>query len=160
MPMTTPIAPARRPAAARVLLAAGLGLALLVAPACKYNGHRTMGATEKLVASDVNHVAKIGGTFFVSLGDSILAPAEMLVDQVVYDPQYVPEHKYFSYAGSRTIARSDMGLGYQWMSSIWSVIIETLYLPITGTVDLVGILAFGDDEPPPVQDDLLGKAAN
>ena len=147
--MTTPIAPARRPAAARVLLAAGLGLALLVAPACKYNGHRTMGATEKLVASDVNHVAKIGGTFFVSLGDSILAPAEMLVDQVVYDPQYVPEHKYFSYAGSRTIARSDMGHGYQWLAAFPTFLIDTVWLILTGPIDIVWVLVWGPSETPP-----------
>ena len=149
-PMKTLIAPSRRTALA------GLALVLLVVPACMYNGHRTMGATEKLVASDVNHVAKIGGTVFVSLGDSILAPVEMLSDQMSHDTQYDAEHKYFSYAGSRTIARSDMGLGYQWMASFWSVLIETVYLPITGTVHLVHVLAFGDDEPPMHDDSMHG----
>ncbi len=142
-------------------LSSRLGLALsvlvlLASAGCTYNGHRTFGATEKIVASDVNYVTKIAGTAFVSLGDAILAPAEMIADQYEHGTnQYHPDHKYLSYAGSRAITRSDMGLGYQWMASIWSLVAETIYLPVTGSLDLLYILMAGDTEPPPSETELL-----
>lgn len=138
--------------AAALALVMFLGLA---SSGCLYNGHRTMGATEKIEASDVNFVTKIGGVFFVSLGDSIIAPAEMIVDQTFIEPPYHPEHRYLSYAGTRTVARSDMGLGYQGMASVWSLVVETIYLPVTGTIDLVSILALGHSDPPPSETEQL-----
>ena len=125
-----------------------LSLALLIGTTgCAYNQHRNFGATEKFVASDVNYVTKVTGTFFLSIGDSLISPATMLWDQVFNRPQYDPAHKYFSYSGSRAIARSDMGLGYQWMTMFPAMLIETVWLVVTGPADLVTVLFFGDDMP-------------
>jgi hypothetical protein len=125
-----------------------LALALLIGTTgCAYNNHRNFGATEKWVASDVNYVTKITGTLFLSLGDSIISPATMLWDQVFSNSQYDPAHKYFSYSGSRAIARSDMGLGYQWMTMFPALLIETVWLVVTGPADMVTVLLLGDDMP-------------
>ena len=128
------------------LLALALGV-LIGTTGCAYNRHRNFGATEKWVGSDMNYVTKTTGTFFVSIGDAIISPFTMLWDQLAYSPEYSPDHHYFSYAGSRTIARSDMGLGYQWVAMFPTLAIETVWLVITGPVDLVTVLAFGDDGP-------------
>jgi hypothetical protein len=130
----------------RLIAPLALGLILLVT-GCYYNGHRNMGATEKWVMSDINYVPKIIGTPFIAIVDAIIGPATMLWDQVVYDPQYHPKHKYFSYAGSRTLARSDMGLGYLMLASIPAIIIDTVWLILTGPIDLIWVLGWGEDEP-------------
>ena len=113
--------------------------------ACRYNGHRNMGATEKWVASDVHIVPKAFGLIFVPLFDAIFSPFTASIDYIGNDEQYHPDHKYLSYAGSRTIGRSDMGLGYQVWCSIFTIPIETVWLVLTGPIDLVNVLWFGDD---------------
>ena len=123
-----------------------LGLILSVV-GCYYDGHRNMGATEKWVNSDINYVPKIIGTIPISIVDAAIGPLTMLWDQLAYDPQYSPRHKYFSYAASRTIARSHMGNGYIILASIPTIIFDTLYLIITGPIDVIWVLGFGDDEP-------------
>ncbi|MHC4845951.1 MAG: hypothetical protein ACYTCU_07295 [Planctomycetota bacterium] len=148
--MTRNTSPRFRPALLLLALALFIGTT-----GCAYNQHRNFGATEKWVGSDVDYVTKVTGTFFLSLGDSILSPVTMLCDQVARDPQYHPEHKYYSYSGSRTIARSDMGLGYQWMTMFPALIIETVWFPITGLVDMVTVLGFGDDMPMESYDDSM-----
>lgn len=129
-----------------------LGLILTVT-GCYYNGHRNMGATEKWVGSDINYVPKIIGTLPIAIVDAVLGPFTMTWDQIAYDPQYHPKHKYFSYAASRTIARSDMGMAYMWLASIPTILIDTVYLLVTIPIDLVWVLGFGDDEPQPVHAD-------
>jgi hypothetical protein len=140
-----------RTTVARTRLLASLVLALLLlSPSgCLYNGHRNMGATERWVASDINFMPKIGGTFFIAIVDAIIGPGTMLVDQVFYNPQYHENHKYFSYAGSRTIARSDMGHGYQWLAAFPTFLIDTVWLILTGPIDIVWVLVWGPSETPP-----------
>jgi hypothetical protein len=140
----------RPPCLARTLrrLAAPLALgAILLVTGCYYNGHRNMGATEKWVGSDINYVPKIIGTIPISIVDAIIGPFTMLWDQLAYDPQYNPRHRYFSYAASRTVARSDMGGGYIILASIPTIIIDTVYLIITVPIDIIWVLGWGDDEP-------------
>ena len=82
-------------------LAAPLALgAILMVSGCYYDGHRNMGATEKWVNSDINYVPKIIGTLPIAIVDAVIGPFTMLWDQIAYDPQYDPHHKYFSYAAS------------------------------------------------------------
>ena len=138
------------PRLARTLrrLAAPLALgAILTVAGCYYDGHRNMGATEKWVCSDINYVPKIIGTLPIATVDAIIGPFTMLWDQLAYDPQYSPKHKYFSYAASRTVARSHMGGGYIILASIPTIIIDTVYLLITGPIDVIWVLGWGDDEP-------------
>ncbi|MGQ0553391.1 MAG: hypothetical protein ACT4PU_09245 [Planctomycetota bacterium] len=118
---------------------------LLGLTGCQYNQHRNLGATEKWVASDVNYVPKILGTVLLSIGDAFVGPVTMLVDHAENDRQYHPDHLYFSYAASRTNGRSEMGLGYQWMVMFPTFIADTVFLPVTGLIDLVAVLGFGDD---------------
>lgn len=143
-----PGSPRRAPRVAAWLL---VGLLSLTFTGCYYNGHRTFGATEKLAASEVTVIPKTIGVLFSSPVDSLLAPWIMIFDQLRYDPQYDPNHKYISYAGSRVIARSDMEWGYSAIATIFAVPIETVYLLLTGPIDLIWVLGFeepndGDDD--------------
>ena len=115
--------------------------------------HWNYGATDKLVDSDVNTFAKIPGAFIVSLVDGIVSPITMAVDRLGKDQQYSPDHEYFTYSGSRVIARSDMGAGYQWLTSIPSLVTETLWFPVTGLIDLVTILATDAEDQPNAAND-------
>lgn len=139
----------RQPSAARTaprifgwLLVGALTLGLT---GCVYDDHLVFGATEKWVASDINIIPKTLGTIVISPFDAILAPWFMIGEQIARDDQYHPDHTYISYAGSRTIARSDMAWGYQMIASIFSIPIDTIYLLITGPIDMVWVLGFGDD---------------
>jgi hypothetical protein len=139
-PQTTSGAPIRR-------VTGALALALLlVTTGCVYNGHRNMGATEKWQASGVHTIPKAIGFPFVAIGDSIISPATALCDYWSYDEQYHPDHEYLTYAGSRTIGRSDMGDGWQVVASVPSILFETLFLIVTGPIDLVTVLASDDDD--------------
>lgn len=121
-----------------VVLVLGLSTA-----GCSYNRHLTFGATEKWVASDMHTIPKVGGTIVLSLFDAILSPWFMIGDEFRSE-RYHPDHKYLSYAGSRAIGRSAMPLGYQAIASIFSIPIETAYLPITGLIDLIRVVWFED----------------
>ena len=136
----------------RLVTPLALGLILMVS-GCYYNGHRNMGATEKWVGSEVNYVPKIIFTLPIAIVDAALGPFTMAWDQMAYDPQYRPRHRYFSYAGSRTIARSDMGMAYQWLAGLPTIIIDTAFLIITGPIDLIWVLGWGEDEPAPASSD-------
>ncbi len=126
----------------RSLLNVALPLVLLCATtSCVYNDHRNFGMTEKWVASDVNHVAKTFTTPILAIGDSIISPATMIWDVTRPGPPYDLRHRYLSYSGSRVIARSDMGLGQQWLAMVPAFLIETAWLIITGPVDIVTVLA-------------------
>ena len=120
----------------RLAVLAVLALALT---GCVYNGHVSYGATEKWVHSDINYVPKIIGTPIIAIVDGIISPFTAACD--VYDDHpYAPDHRYLSYAGSRVIGRSDMKLGYQWMASVPSIILETVWLIVTGPIDLFTVL--------------------
>ncbi|MEO8754098.1 MAG: hypothetical protein ABI624_15620 [Casimicrobiaceae bacterium] len=119
--------------------------ALLLSTGCIYNNHRSFGATEKWVHSDINYIPRYIGTPFVAIGDGIVAPFTAACDQWGDRPLYNPDHKYLSYAGSRVIARSDMGEGYQWLASVPSLVLDTLWLIVTGPVDLFTVL-FSDQD--------------
>lgn len=125
-----------------------LGGVLLMSVGCSYNDHRVMGATEKWVASDIHTIPKAGGFLLLALGDAIVAPVSMWMDVDGNDWSATSPHhedyKYFSYAASREIVRSDMGGAYQWVASLLSIPIETAYLVVTGPVDIVTILNDGD----------------
>jgi hypothetical protein len=120
-----------------VLLAGSIG--------CTYNGHTNMGDTEKWVASDVNIVPKVILMIPITIFDSVFSPFTAGYDQIFRDPQYHEAHRYLSYAGSRTIGRSDMGFGYQVVASIFSIPIETVWLLVTGPVDLITVLVSDED---------------
>lgn len=144
----------------RFALPSALGLLLLTG--CVYNDHASFGATEKWTTSDIHTVPKIVGTPFVAIFDSLVSPFTAFADQyeidwwfiipvgIDRDEVYHPDHRYLSYAGSRVIGRSPMGLGYQWACSIPSILIETVWLVITGPIDLITVLA--DDDGKLVED--------
>jgi hypothetical protein len=122
----------------RPFAALSLGL-LLLTTSCVYDNHACMGMTEKWTHSDVNYVTKIIGTPIIAIVDSIIAPFTGLCDELD-PPSYVPDHEYLSYVGSRVIGRSTMGDGYKWISSVPSIVIETVWFPLTGLVDLFTVL--------------------
>ncbi len=130
--------------------------ALLLCTGCLYNDHRSFGATEKWVHSDINYVPKIIGTPFVAIGDGIVAPFTAASDQWGSRPLYNPNHKYLSYAGSRVIARSDIGDGYKWLASVPSLIFDTLWLIVTGPIDLFTVL--GSDQDTDVKNEAQAEA--
>lgn len=120
------------------------GLVLVGATGCVHNNHLVFGATEKWTASDVHIVPKTLGTLVVAPFDAVLAPWFMIVDQGFRSEQYDPDHKYFSYAGSRTVGRAGMGWGYEIIASVFSIPIDTIYLLVTGPIDLIWVLGFED----------------
>jgi hypothetical protein len=122
-----------------------LGVLLTSSVGCTYNGHTNMGDTEKWVASGVNVFPKTLIMIPIVIFDSVISPFTAAYDQLFRDPQYHEDHKYLSYAGSRSIGRSQMGLGYQIVGSIFSIPIETVWLLVTGPVDLITVLVSGDD---------------
>jgi hypothetical protein len=122
-----------------------LGVLLLGTVGCTYQRHWNMGPTEKWVASDVHIVPKAVGLIFLPLFDSLSSPVTGGVDMFTPKGEFDKGRKYLSYAGSRTIGESDMGLGYQIWCSIFTIPIETLFLPITGLFDLIYVLSTGDD---------------
>lgn len=124
-----------------------VGLLLVSSSGCAYNQHTNFAASEKWVASDVNIVPKVLGSLFLAPIESVFSPFTAGFDYIYYDDQYHADHEYLSYAGSRTIGRSDMGLGYQGVASVFSIIIETAYLPLTGLLDLVYVIWIEEDEP-------------
>ena len=65
-------------------------------------------------------------------------------DYIARDDQYHPDHRYLSYSGSRVVGRSDMPLGYQGIASIFSIVLDTAYLPLTGLIDLIYVIWFED----------------
>jgi hypothetical protein len=142
----------------RLLVALALGL-LLSTQACVYDHHQNMGATERWVASDISVIPKVAGTFFIALFDAIIGPFTMTADQLFRNPQYDPEHKYLSYAGSRTIARSNMGHGYQWLAGFPTIIIDTVWLIVTGPIDIFWVLWSGPSETPPTEVELRKSGA-
>ncbi len=117
-----------------------LGLALTLSVGCQYQGHRNFGATERFADSDINRPTKLIGTVPLALGDAIASPFTAWSDMDSDSGTYHEDHKYLSYAGSRSIARSDMSLEYQWIASLFAIPIETIYLIPTGIVDIVTIL--------------------
>ena len=118
---------------------AALAVVAALLTGCVYDGHVSYGATEKWVHSDINYVPKIIGTPIIAIVDGIISPFTAACD--VYDDHpYAPDHRYLSYAGSRVIGRSDMGLGYQWMASVPSIVLETVWLIVTGPIDLFTVL--------------------
>jgi hypothetical protein len=119
--------------------------ALLLSTGCMYDNHRSFGATEKWVHSDVNVVPKLIGTPLIAIVDGIIGPATAACDQWSSRPPYHPDHEYLSYAGSRVIGRSDMGEGYKWLASVPSIVLDTVWLIVTGPIDLVTVLWFGED---------------
>ena len=121
-----------------------LGVLVLSTVGCTYNRHSNMGATEKWVHSDVHIVPKAFGLIFLPAIDAIISPFTASYDYLARDPQYHEDHKYLSYAGSRTVGRSDMGFGYQVWASIFTIPIETVWLLLTGPIDLFNVLIFGD----------------
>ncbi|RKY19652.1 MAG: hypothetical protein DRQ55_10190, partial [Planctomycetota bacterium] len=121
-----------------------VGVLALGVTGCVHNDHLVYGATEKWEASDQHMVPKAFGFIFPVVFDAILSPWFMMGEQIARDEQYHPDHRYISYAGSRTIARSDMGQGYKFFASIFSLPIDTVYLLISGPVDLIWILGFED----------------
>ena len=121
----TPTQPSLVATLRRVVAPLALGLILTVS-GCYYDGHRNMGAAEKWVGSDINYVPKLIGTIPIALVDAIIGPFTMAWDQLAYDPQYNHKHKYFSYAASRTVARSHMGMVYIWLASI-PTILRTIF---------------------------------
>lgn len=123
-----------------------VGVLLTSTVGCSYNGHTNMGDTEKWVASGVNIVPKVILTIPIAIFDSIVSPFTAAGDQIFRSHQYHEDHKYLSYAGSRSIGRSDMGLGYQIIVNIFSIPIETVWLLVTGPVDLITVLVSDDDE--------------
>jgi len=130
------------------LLRPGLILSILLLSAtigCKYDDHRNMGATEALANSNLNYWTKPVGVLVVSVGDAVFSPFTMASDQMSSE-RYHQDHKYFSYAGSRAIARSNMGLEYQAIASFPTILIETLFLPITGTIDVITAINSDDGE--------------
>jgi hypothetical protein len=130
-----------------------LGLLLLVSFGCKADdGHRNMGATVSVANSSLNYWTKPVGVLVVSVGDAVFSPLTMASDQMA-SKKYHKDHKWFSYAGSRTIARSDMGLEYQAIASIPTIIIETILLPITGTIDVIYAMNTGGDDDDDDDDD-------
>ena len=139
--------------------ALALGL-LLLTSGCVYNRHANMGATERWVASDINLMPKIGGTFLIGTFDAIIGPVTMLVDQIFRRPQYDENHKYLSYAGSRTISRSEMGDGYKWLAGFPTLVIDTAFLVLTGPVDIAWVLFTGPSETPPSETESMLASAN
>jgi hypothetical protein len=135
---------------------AALSLGALLLTGCVYNDHASFGMTEKWCESDIHTIPKIVGTPFVAIGDSLISPFTAFADQyeidwwfiipvgIDRDEVYHPDHRYLSYAGSRVIGRSNMGLGYQWGASIPSILIETVWLLITGPIDLITVLVDDD----------------
>jgi len=133
-----------------------LAIGALLFTGCVYDDHACFGATEKWCESDIPTIPKIIGTPFVAIGDSIISPFTAFADQfeirwwfiipvgIDRDEVYDPNHRYLSYAGSRVIGRSHMGLGYQWGASFFSIIFETVWLVITGPIDLITVLADDD----------------
>ena len=122
-----------------------VGVLALGVTGCVHNDHLVFGATEKWVASDTHMIPKSFGVVFTSVFDAILAPWFMMGEQVFRDEQYHPDHKYISYSGSRTVARSDMAQGYQFVASVFSIPIDTVYLLLTGPIDLIWVLASDAD---------------
>lgn len=120
------------------LLAAGVLLTL--ATGCKFNDHYNYGATEKWVDSDLHTIVKTIGTPVVAAVDGVISPATASVDQTA-DSTYHPDHDYMTYSGSRVIARSDMGPGYQWLASVISIPLETFWLIVTLPVDAAHALS-------------------
>jgi len=91
------------------------------------------------VGSDINYVPKIIGTPIVAIVDGVISPFTAACD--VYDDHpYSPDHRYLSYAGCRVIGRSDMSLGYQWEASVPAIVLETVWLLVTGPIDLFTVL--------------------
>jgi len=122
-----------------------VGVLVVGTVGCSYNRHTNMGTTEKWAMSDVHIVPKTLGLLILPPLDAVFSPFTMSGDLLFRDEQYDPAHKYLSYAGSRTIGRSPMGLGYQVLCSIFTIPIETVWLPVTGLIDLATVMIVGDD---------------
>ncbi len=132
----------------RTLAGLVLGALLLSSTGCMYDDHYSFGATEKWVHSDTTRVPKVIGTPFVAIVDGIIGPFTAASDEWGSETVYNENHKYLSYAGSRVVARSDIGLGYQWIASVPAITFDTLWLIVTGPIDLVTVLASDHDEGP------------
>lgn len=119
---------------------AAIAVPVLLATGCSHNNHRTFGTTQRFVASDVPNLGKAVGTPILAIGDSVISPAMMLVDQVEHEQQYDPDHRYTTYAGTRTVARStDMG-AFKYFALPFSALIETVLLPVTLLADTFWVL--------------------
>jgi hypothetical protein len=112
---------------------------------CSYNGHTNMGTTEKWVAADIHPIPKTLVLIPIALLDSVFSPFTAAGDQIFRGEQYHEDHKYLSYSGSRAIGRSGMPLGYQIITNIFAIPIETIFLPLTGLVDLITVMVSGDE---------------
>lgn len=122
-----------------------VGILALSTTGCVYNDHLVFGATEKWVASDTHMIPKTLGTIVIAPFDAVFAPWFMIADQLVRDEQYSPNHKYISFSGSRTVARSGMAWGYHDIATIFALPIDIVYLPLTGLIDIVWVLTSDDD---------------
>ncbi len=131
-----------------VLAVVLLGAVALAPVGCNYDNHRTMGMTEKFAASSINQPTKVFGTIILGLVDAVLSPFEYGIDAAEMNwgdkPRYDPDFEYFSYAGARVIARSDLDDEYKFIAGFWAIVAETIWLPLTGIIDGVTILVEDD----------------
>ena len=126
-----------------------LGGVLLMSVGCSYNDHRVMGGTEKWVDSDVHSIPKIYCFPYIAAVDSVASPFSMLMDRIENDwdetSPYHEDYKYYSFASSREIARSSMGVGYKFVATLLSIQVDAAYFVfIAGPIDIVTILSDGD----------------
>ena len=135
--------------APRVLAWTAMALLLLGTVSCKYDDRLTYGMTRKWEASPTHTVPKAIGVVVLSPWDSMLAPWFKGVDLIVGNgtdaPLYDSGHRYLSFSGMRAIGYSDMAWGYQAISWYTAFGWDLAYLPITGIIDVITVLATGDD---------------
>lgn len=111
---------------------------LAVLPGCQsFEGEYSFANTRILMASDTPVPLRWAASPFVYIPEWITFPISTYIDSTNTPPRSEDGHVYWSYAGTRTMLRSDLNNFYKVTAFPWIAFLDTLWFPLGGVVDLV-----------------------
>ena len=114
---------------------------------CAYKGTYTFANTRKLLESDTLGVTKVCASPFVGSYDMVVAPVTIYMDAVENTGE---NYEPLSYLGLQTLIASDMHSLYKLLAGIMVFPVDTVFFPVTGTIDTFHALA-RPAGPPPIE---------
>jgi len=113
-----------------------------VLPGCRsIEGEYSFANTRDLIVSDTPVPVRWAASPFTYIPEWITLPISSYIDSSNTPPRSADGHVYWSYAGTRTLLRSDLNNFYKVTGFPWMAFVDTLWFPIAGVVDLGYVLS-------------------
>ena len=108
-----------------------------------YDGNYSFANFRTLVHSDAPLPAKIAGAPFLLIPETLLSPVTAYLDAADHPPS-TNGHVHWSYLGTRTLMYADMHDVTKLFGVLLTAAVDTIWFPITGTVDIIHSLGSGE----------------